>query len=85
MMMAGNPAQLQRTKSYSEVKIAILSKFVLFCLCSASFSDLLVLTIGVGVAINVFTVKWYKLTPWDFTAFSDWLREHNCLKRITKK
>ena len=40
------------------------------------FSDnFLVSMINVSVHINVFTVKWHKLTPWQFTPFGDWLRE----------
>ena len=37
-----------------------------------------ILIIDVKGLTNVFTAKWYKLTPWQFTASGDWLREHKC-------
>ena len=34
--------------------------------------------------MNVFTAKWYKLTPWKVTTSGDWLREHKCPHLIKK-
>ena len=42
-----------------------------------------VLIINVNGPINAFTVKWYKLTPGQFTASGGWLREDKCQHKKT--